>query len=196
MELILIRHGLTAGNQERQYVGQSENPALIGRGRDELLRRRQRGFYPSADALYVSPLLRCIETARLVYPMLVPVTLPSLTELDFGLFEGKTYEQLKDDPAYRRWIDTAGVVAPPGGESGREFAARLRSALQQIADDGARSGIRRAAVVTHGGCILTLLGGQDARRDEFYQYQATNGGGFLAQMDLNTLSLDHIRPLT
>ena len=89
--------------------------------------------------------------------MLAPVILPSLIELDMGAFEGKTYDQLKDDPAYRRWIDTRGMSAPPGGESGDEFAARLRGALGHIAEDARRCGIRRAASTT-GGCCWTFSG--------------------------------------
>ena len=55
---------------------------------------------------------------------MVPIRLPSLAELDFGSFEGKNYEQLKEDPAYRRWIDSAGMTAPPGGESGEDVYKR------------------------------------------------------------------------
>lgn len=126
LSLIFIRHGLTAGNEQRRYVGQGDDQPLSEKGREQLRAWQAGRRYPPADALYVSPLLRCRETAQILYPMLAPVILPSLIELDMGAFEGKTYDQLKDDPAYRRWIDTRGMSAPPGGESGEEFAARLR----------------------------------------------------------------------
>ena len=124
-----------------------------------------------------------------------------LCELDFGSFEGKTYEQLKDNPAYRKWIDTAGKTAPPGGESGAEFSQRLLGAMRQIADDAVNRNLRCAAVVTHGGCIMTLLstlhplaesraGGMD-----MYDFQAPNGGGYRMEMDTETLRLDQIRSL-
>lgn len=197
LELVLIRHGATAGNQERRYVGQMDDQPLTDRGRQALLALRAQKRYPHCEALYASPLSRCRETARILYPMLVPVLLPSLTELDFGAFEGKTYEQLKEDPAYRRWIDTAGRTAPPGGEGGDEFVARLRRALEQIVADAERSGFRRAAVVTHGGCIMTMLGGVRTAGEttDFYQYQAPNGGGFRAELDSRTLQFAAIRPL-
>lgn len=198
LRLILIRHGVTAGNLERRYVGQADDQPLTEHGRQELLTRRQQNGYPAADALYVSPMRRCQETAQLVYPMLVPVTISALAELNFGTFEGKTYEQLKDDPAYRRWVDTAGKSAPPGGESGEEFARRLRDGLRQIAADARRSGNRTVAVVTHGGCIMTMLSQlNDAPKDidDFYSYLTPNGGGFLAELDTDTLALHAVSPL-
>lgn len=85
---------------------------------------------------------RCVETARLLYPMMVPVVLPSLTELDFGSFDGKNYEQLKDDPAYRRWIATGGMTAPTGGESGAEFTADWREPSGRSPPMPGRLGIR------------------------------------------------------
>ncbi len=199
MELILIRHGTTQGNLERRYMGQHNDQSLAPEGIRQLKEAIARKRYPRADALYSSPMKRCVETARLLYPMLVPVVLPSLTELDFGSFDGKNYEQLKEDPAYRRWIDSAGMTAPTGGESGAEFTARLEGALRQIAADADRLGIRCPAVVTHGGCIMTILsrladhnlpGGGD-----FYQYQPSNGGGYRVEMEPRTLCITRIRPL-
>ncbi len=201
LELILIRHGATAGNAERRYTGQTLNQPLSERGKRELADRKARGRYPQTDTLYVSPLGRCVETARLLYPMLVPVSLPSLAELDFGSFEGKTYEQLKDDPSYRKWIETAGMTAPPGGESGAEFAQRLLGAMRQIADDAAKRNIRSAAVITHGGCIMTLLSKlhplaeSGAGGVDMYDFQAPNGGGYRVEMDTETLRFDQIRAL-
>lgn len=197
LDLVFIRHGLTAGNQERRYIGQNDDQPLSEQGRRALLERQADGVYPRVQTVYASPLCRCCETARLLYPALVPIVIQALIELDFGSFEGKTYDQLKDNPAYRRWIDTAGMVPPPGGEGGQEFAERLKGAMQQIAQDAVRSGVRQAAVVTHGGCLMSLLSslGQELTEQDFYRFQAANGGGFTAQMDTDTLVLTHIRAL-
>ncbi len=198
IELFFIRHGATAGNAERRYTGQTMNQPLSERGKKDLLDRKSRGAYPPAEALYVSPLGRCMETARLLYPMLVPVSLPSLAELDFGSFEGKTYEQLKDDPAYRKWIDTAGKTAPPGGESGEEFRQRLLGALRQIAGDSLKRAFHTAAVVTHGGCIMALMAALHPLAGtglDMYDFQIANGGGYRVLMDTETLRFDEIRTL-
>jgi alpha-ribazole phosphatase len=49
--------------------------------------------------------------------------------MDFGAWEGCTYEQLKDNPAYRSWIDDPAAGTPPGGESWAAFTARLEQFL-------------------------------------------------------------------
>ena len=194
--ITFIRHGMTAGNQERRYIGQTDLP-LAEQGIKQLEDYKRQGRYPHADALYSSPLKRCRETARILYPMLVPVTLSSLTELDFGTFEGKNYEQLKDDPAYRKWIDSAGMVAPPGGESGEELWLRLENALRQIMLDAERSHFRRPAVITHGGCMMTLLSRLSPPESSggFYDYQVGNGGGFILKIDARQLSILEMQPL-
>lgn len=124
LELVFIRHGQTAGNEQRRYIGQSDDQPLSEAGRAQLQEwqaaKNTRGRRPVCQ-----PLSRCQETARILYPMLVPVTIPSLVEVDLGIFEGKTYEQLKDEPSFRRWIDSRGMTPPPGGEGGKEIAQRL-----------------------------------------------------------------------
>lgn len=199
IRLYLIRHGLTQGNIEKRYIGQRENPPLSEKGRQELEEKKARNLYPRAEALYTSPLLRCTETAQLLYPMLVPVALPSLMEQDFGAFEGKNYEQLKENPDYRRWIDTAGMVPPPGGESSREFTQRLAGALQKIAGDALSAHFKNAAVITHGGCIMTILthlaDNSLSSPTAFYGFQAVNGGGYTAVLDTASARLSDITSL-
>ncbi|MCI8554551.1 MAG: histidine phosphatase family protein [Clostridiales bacterium] len=195
LTLYLIRHGLTAGNAARRYIGSRTDEPLSEQGRRELLAARSENRYPQADALYSGSLLRCTETARLLYPMLAPLILPALNELNFGTFEGKTYEQLKNDPTYQRWIDSAGRIPPPGGESGRDFSLRLQGALGSIANDVRRTGARRAAAVTHGGCIMTLLSEAAPSVNRFYAYQTVCGGGFRLMMDIDTLQISEISPL-
>lgn len=199
IKLYLIRHGLTQGNTDKKYIGQHENPPLSDKGRLELEEKKSRNLYPRAEALYTSPLLRCMETAQMLYPMLVPVQLPSLMEQDFGAFEGKTYEQLKENPAYRRWIDTAGMVPPPGGESAGEFTQRLSGALQKIRDDALSAHFKSAAVITHGGCIMTILShladNSMSSPTAFYGFQASNGGGYTAILDTHSARLSDITSL-
>ena len=114
MTVFLLRHGQTRGNLERRYIGSTDEP-LCPQGREALAGVRA----PEADRVYVSPMARCGETAALLYPGVAQEVVPGFRETDFGSFEGHTYEELKDDPAYRAWLDGAGAAAPPGGE-GRE----------------------------------------------------------------------------
>lgn len=170
MTVFLLRHGQTRGNLERRYVGSTDEP-LCPQGREALESVRP----PEADCVYVSPMLRCRETAALLYPGREHTAVPGFRETAFGAVEGHTYEELKDDPAYRVWLDSAGAAAPPGGESGAAVRRRVTEAFLAIA---ARRGPEdRVALVVHGGTIMTLLEAFEASR-RFYDWQAPNGGGW------------------
>ena len=133
IELILIRHGATAGNRERRYVGRTDE-SLCAEGKDILLANKKNGWYPPADRIFISPMRRCQETARILYPDQEPVRIPEWTEIDFGDFEGKNYEDLKGDARYQAWIDSGGALPFPGGESREEFARRCGAGLERMAE--------------------------------------------------------------
>lgn len=182
MTIYLIRHGQTRGNLERRYTGVTDQP-LCPQGRAALADWRG----PEAEAVYVSPLLRCRETAAILYPGTAQTAVPGLRETDFGAFEGHTYEELKDSPAYQAWLDSAGQAAPPGGESREQVRRRVLAAFRTVTAGHAPG--ERLALVVHGGTIMTLLealepGGQ------FYRWQAPNGGGFRCSWDGGVLTAE------
>ncbi|MBQ1490943.1 MAG: histidine phosphatase family protein, partial [Blautia sp.] len=121
MRLYLIRHGATAGNLQGRYIGRTEEP-LCEEGREHLV--RQWTFPPPIRALYISPSLRCRQTASLLFPQKIPVEVEDLRECDFGLFEGKNYQELAGNPLYQAWIDSGGSLPFPGGESPEEVRER------------------------------------------------------------------------
>lgn len=182
MTVYLIRHGQTQGNLERRYIGSTDQP-LCGQGREALAGKR----LPAVGAVYVSPLRRCRETAALLYPDMPQQIVEDLRECDFGAFENHTYEELKDDPAYRAWLDTAGLSAPPGGEGRADMARRTAAAFRDIA---ARHGPEDSiALVVHGGTIMALLEALEDSR-QFYRWQVPNGGGFCCQWDGERLAVE------
>ena len=89
MKIYLIRHGMTAGNREKRYVGCHTDEDLCEEGIAQI----QSNEYPRVDRLYVSPLKRCITTAELIYPHMPMVTNVKLEEMDFGDFEYKNYHE-------------------------------------------------------------------------------------------------------
>ena len=108
MKIILIRHFMTQGNLEHRYIGTTDEPLLPGQAISY--------DYPEAEAVAVSPLKRCVETAEIIYPGTRSYVCEELRECDFGLFENQSYEQLKDHPAYQEWLRSGGRVPFPGGE--------------------------------------------------------------------------------
>ena len=181
MTVYLIRHGKTQGNVERRYIGATDQP-LCPQGRAEL----QNKIGPEADRVVASPLLRCRETAEILYPEKGVEIVDDLREADFGAFENHTYEELKDDPQYRAWLDGAGEAAPPGGESKAEQQARTVRAFQKVM--AACGEDERVAFVVHGGTIMCLLEALEPSH-RFYDWQAPNGGGYACGWDGERLTV-------
>lgn len=134
LELVLIRHGHTQWNKERRYLGSTDLPMLP----EELDKLAELKTHPALGGqfwrVYCSDLRRCRETLGAIAPRLVQQAAydSRLRELDFGAWEGCTYEQLKDNGHYRSWIDQPESVAPPEGEAWKEFEARVEDFWIQL----------------------------------------------------------------
>lgn len=63
VKIIFIRHGRTAGNLEKRYIGRTDEP-LCKEGITELESIK----YPDCDAVFASPMNRCLQTAKFIYP--------------------------------------------------------------------------------------------------------------------------------
>ena len=91
----LIRHGKTIGNVKKQYIG-STDESLCPEGIEELVQKKARGIYPLPEEIepmiYSSPMRRCIETAKVLYPGFHIESIDGFQETDFGPFERKNYE--------------------------------------------------------------------------------------------------------
>ena len=89
---------------------------MCTKGQEQLKVFIKKGIYPAVQAVVVSPMRRCIQTARLIYPDKEAVIVEDLRECDFGTFEGKNYRQLSGNTEYQRWIDSNATIPFPGGE--------------------------------------------------------------------------------
>ena len=129
MKLTLIRHGLTEGNIRRLYYGAMDLP-LLPDGIEALHALRDGGGYPEAEQYFTSGMTRTEQTFAALYGDRPHGTLPGMQEMRFGEFEGKTYADLKDDPAFRAWCsgDYENNVCP-GGESWNGLTDRALQAL-------------------------------------------------------------------
>ncbi|NNE52122.1 MAG: histidine phosphatase family protein [Sulfitobacter sp.] len=123
-ELALLRHGHTPWNREGRLQGRTDIP-LDPEARATLAALRLPTPWDGAE-LWSSPLSRAIETAELVAGR-SPRTDPALTEMNWGLWEGKKRLALVDDPEadYRDIDDWSWHYRPPQGESPAELRERL-----------------------------------------------------------------------
>jgi alpha-ribazole phosphatase len=190
MELILLRHAATAGNLLRRYIGITDED-LGPEG--EAQARRAANLLPEVQAVYASPLLRCIRTAEILFPGHKPVVIDGFRETDFGSFENKSYEDLKNDRDYQAWIDSGGSSAFPGGESAETVKRRVLRAFDDMAEDMKKKSVKRASAVVHGGTIMALLSERAMPRRGFYDWQVKNCEGFLLNVKDGTRQLELIK---
>lgn len=182
--LSLLRHGATPANREHRYLGKTDE-ALSEEGRAELLLKKKE---IPAELLLVSPMLRCRQTAEILFWGRAQVQIPEWTEMDFGRFEGKNYRELNGDPDYQAWIDSGGTLPFPGGESREAFIRRtslgFARALSYLrAENTMESATElRAAAVVHGGTIMALC--SSFSEGAYFDFQVKNGEGYVCRFHL------------
>ncbi len=110
------------------------------------------------DVIYTSPSQRCVETARCIAAgrSCSVEAADALRELDFGDFEGRSYNEIADlhPDLYRDWMTHPTQVHFPGGESFRTMADRVTALKRGLLG---RHPNRHIAFVTHGGAIRIIL---------------------------------------
>ena len=107
MKVYLLRHGQTEYNVDKRYQGTRDIP-LSEKGRAAL---RRADIEP--DTVYVSPLCRAVDTARVLFPAARLVPVHDLREMCFGIFEGRNYVEMERDPDYLAWVGD-GLNFPTG----------------------------------------------------------------------------------
>lgn len=175
MQIYFIRHGSTAGNLEHRYVGTTDE-ALTAEAVQEL--RAARARYPVADCVFVSPLKRCEQTAEILFPELHPEVISDLRECAFGDFEYKNYQELAGNPDYQAWIDSAGTLAFPSGESRETFVERCCAAFEEGCRRAIEEQHKSAAFVVHGGTIMAILSRYSEPHRDYFEWQVKNARGF------------------
>ena len=158
-DLILVRHA-TCEHMDKILLGRTVDSSLDARGQQQaaaLARtiESQRELPP--DLLIVaSPRRRAQQTAVAIAEQTQAdvVTAPEIDELDFGHWSGRTFQQLADDPDWRRWNEQRSVAATPAGERINDVKARVLGHLQRLCDSFPG---RPLAFVTHAEVIRTLI---------------------------------------
>ena len=186
-ELILIRHGKTAGNLLGRYIGSRTDEPLCDEGREGLAGKQM----PEVERLYVSPMKRCVETAEILWPGFDRKKMQKvmdLRECDFGDFENKNYKELSGNGDYQAWIDSNGTLPFPNGESMDAFKSRCLEAFARIVEEvsgaeqewiaSGKTGIFRAGIVVHGGTIMAILEQYGYPKAAYFDYQVKNGCGY------------------
>ncbi len=172
-----IRHGEISETQNGAYIGVTD-VSLSEKGKAELIKLDKEYRYPYAPVLFSSPLKRCLETCDIIYPDCTPITVDELSEINFGLWEGKTAEELKNDELFKKWLSGDTSVKPPQGESSADFTRRVCLMFQKIVDGLVSTGHTEAVIVTHGGVIMTLMAVYGLPQAKPFEWACDSGCGY------------------
>lgn len=190
MNIYLIRHGLTTPGEEGRYQGFLDE-SLSDKGRAQLAEAPQKPSH-----VYVSPAKRARETASILFPGAGQICVPGLWEMNFGIFEGRTWKEMENDASYREWVDGMCLGTCPGGESRASFSERVCRAFQFVLDTEKKWQKKNTAIgpsvsspgkghleedlfiVSHGGTQMAILErwGRPAR--DYYSWQCPCGCGW------------------
>ena len=169
MLIYLIRHGATRYKEEHRYQGVTNIP-LSPAGRAALTRA---DFCP--ETVYVSPLLRARETAAILFPEARQTVISDFREMDFGIFETRTADELEGDPVYRAWVEGGCTDRCPGGESMAEFSGRVWAASAKLLEVKTE----RLVIVAHGGVQMVILDHYAQPHRDYFHWHAPCGGGYV-----------------
>lgn len=173
MRLYLIRHGKTEANEKHLYCGSTDLP-LSEAGIADL---DQLHYSIPENCCYItSGMLRTEQTLQYLFGN-VPHTQDSrFCEVDFGIFEMCSYEVLKENEDYQKWISGDNEAnIPPNGESGQQMFARVIEGLEDLFAQN-----QDIVLITHGGVIAAMMAYLFPEENKNrYSWQPKPGRGYL-----------------
>ena len=182
MKILFIRHGLTAGNIEKRYIGRTDEPLC-----SESIAQLQELKLPSCEPIVCSPRKRCIQTAEILFPHSGYLMAEELRECDFGDFEGMNYKELSHNADYQKWIDSGGTLPFPKGEAPEDFRRRCVKAFEDIVKS--LGGAASVAFVVHGGTIMSILEKYAVPHRDYFDWHCENGHGYVCRWNGSELKI-------
>ena len=173
MLIYLLRHGLTEYNAQKRYQGQRDIP-LSAEGLSQL---RRADIDPKV--VYITPLQRTAQTARVLFPEAELVVVKELQEMCFGSFEGKNYVEMEHDADYQAWVQANCESKCPDGERKDDFSNRICSAFSALVDKALADGEELLVILAHGGTQMAAMERYALPRRDYYAWCGPNAGGYV-----------------
>ena len=191
-----IRHGITEGILNRWYYGSTDMP-LVQEGIDEILGFKENNVYPLDLAedtdFYTSGMLRAEQTLDVIYGDVQRKPIRNLSEMNFGRWECKTFDQLKLEPEFDEWMNcTDNSFVFPEGDSILTFYERVEKGfdellgLHRLKELSHRHSGKDATsvIVCHGGVISACMERYfSGDRENFWQWIPAPGKGFTLYLE-------------
>lgn len=147
-----VRHGPT---REKAFAGRRDVPADLS---DTARIARLNAALPEDAPVVSSDLRRAVQTADAIAGARVRLPhAPELREFSFGDWEGMRFDEVaaRDPALSRRYWESPGDVAPPGGESWNAAARRVAPFVDRMNRHYPGGHI---IAVAHTGVIATRIG--------------------------------------
>lgn len=172
MKVYLLRHGETEGNVKGSYSGITDTP-LTELGKQQAVDAHLRFEDIKFDVVVSSPLSRALDTAR-VFTDTKILTNEGLKEMNFGLFEGMTYDEIQEKypEEAKKWAGTTKGYTFPEGESLNSFYDRVIKVYQDIIENNQ---VENLLIVAHSGVIKSILAEEISEGfDHFWKFKIDN----------------------
>ena len=160
MTIYLIRHGQTYANAQKKFAGVWD-VELNDIGREQAAEVGDKLKDLEIKAIYTSPLKRARDTAKQIagHHNINPLVVDSLMEMNFGIWEGKDFVEIKKEDPDRldQWFRDFDNFIVPEGESVAEMFARTSRAYEEIISTSDKNSKDNIVIVAHGGVIQSLL---------------------------------------
>ena len=151
MKLTLIRHTSVDVPSGICY-GKTDVP-LAATFRSELESIRQKLTDDTFNAVFSSPLSRCTELAKELFPERQIWIDQRLIELDFGIWEMSEWNEIFESTEGKNWFADYAHSGCPGGESFTDLIKRGKTFI----DDLKQTNFQHVVVFTHAGVIRALM---------------------------------------
>ncbi|NFD77014.1 alpha-ribazole phosphatase [Clostridium botulinum] len=200
MNIYLIRHGETEHNKRKNFYGKLD-VGLNEKGKEQSYKVGELLKDVKFNKIYISDRKRTRETAERIleknkfYDKEKNIIYKDerINEIDFGLFEGKSYEEIGSlyPKEQEKWEKEWKNFAPPKGESAVVFYNRVENFMKHIQkeEDG------NYLIVTHGGVIRMIYSYILQNNMDFYwNFASRNGDITLIKYEYGNLFIDYILP--
>lgn len=133
-KFLLIRHATTDAVGKR-LSGRMPGVHINETGKEEAIQLAERLKGCPITAIYCSPLERALETAE---PLAKMTNIPSVPahdfmEINYGNWTNCTFDELHDDPQFKRFNSLRSITRIPGGETMLEAQARFIAGIEKLA---------------------------------------------------------------
>lgn len=129
----LIRHGETDFNKKRFFYGKAD-VSINETGKEQASKIHQLLKGRAISRIYTSQLKRTLETAAIIFPDHIPTAYKALNERDFGLWEGRTANEIQVafPLVWEEWLESPFDVTPSKAEPFQKFKDRVQSIVEEI----------------------------------------------------------------